>query len=305
MTGGAAPNQWNMGVTSLDAQGRAVNGDGLQYLGSAFASANLPFQAGNGMGLWQVADAQQAIQRNLQSFGFDQQARQLNLSERQFNLAGSQFYESFALQERSFNANAGFSRAGLDLGRRGTEMQQQYRENDLEYAENQSQMAFGWAMSDFDRNIRFAHGRERLDMIRARDRAVIQQSMQQGRFDVQEERNSATKQLEDERHELDKSRLETSLEMTRDNMELNRRHWEQNREQERERMEMTRENYEKQKAATQELWGLEDQNRLIQRQAALLQNQQAIEYQTTIHAASTVVAGLTSNVELLSAPAIA
>lgn len=261
------------GASELDAQGFAKLGDGLKAMADVFEKNGMNFNAGNGMGVWQIQDTQTAMQREKQQWSMEQSTRGIGLQEAQFDLAAKQFYEKIGFSEEQFAYNTGRQRNEMQIGRRQSLTQREWQREDMAFQRDQAEIGFGWNMEDFDRNLRYARGRERLDLLRQRERSVVQHSMQMGRMDVQEERFGTTSGWQDSAYERQTEHFEKTIEFQERQFEMQKRHFEEGRALEQEKMDMTRESHEREMQWLRESWQLEDQQRLLERQSYQLQSQ--------------------------------
>src|SRR6185369_11341951 len=60
------------GATGVNAQGQAVGGNGLAGYQQLAAQQGYQFNVGNGMGIWQIQDAQTSINRQQQAWSLQQ-----------------------------------------------------------------------------------------------------------------------------------------------------------------------------------------------------------------------------------------
>jgi hypothetical protein len=265
------------GATGVNGQGFAVGGDGLRGLAGLFQQAGMAFNAGNGMGMWQLQDAGTLLQREQQMFGYQQQGQMLGLQQQQFNLAGQQFYERFGLNQQQFRWQTGFQRQEMQIGRQQQVAQQQWQTEDLSFNRNMMDVQFGFQMRDFDRNIRYARGRERLDLIRHRDDATILYSMQAGQSDKQMERHEEQIKWADEEFERRKKHFEEGVKFQERDMDMQKKHFEEGRRFDQQRLDLQRQAHERQLGWMRQQWAIEDQQRLLERQMTILQQQMQTE----------------------------
>lgn len=267
----------------------------------------MTFLPGNGMTYWQLEDAQVGIQRERQAFGLQQQGQSVALNWEQFALTGRQygeneamnyrklamsdrqFKESMALRKEQFEYNVGYQQNEMQIGRGIQQTQEQWRGEDLSYNRNMMEVQFGFQMRDYNRNIRYARGRERLDMMRQRDDATVLYSMQAGQADRQETRHKTemewsaekfkreeenfkkTTNFQRQEFALQEKQHKEQMKFSEDELKLQRKHFEESRELEQKRLEMQNEAYNKEIAWMSEVWALEDQRRLMDREHYVIQ----------------------------------
>jgi hypothetical protein len=270
-------------AVGLDAQGFATGGDGLKALGNLLSpllsNMGMTFNAGNGMGAWQLQDWQTNLGREQQMFSYQQQGQSLGLQWQQFEMQGQRFYEQHGRQMARAEWSEGYERRQMGIGREQRLTQLDWSEEDLEYNRNRSEMSFGWQMEDFEYNIRYARGRERRQLMKQRDRAVVSQAMQEGRFDTEEGRLDKRREWENETFKMQEEHFKKTVEWRREDMELSRRYFEQDRRLDEQRLQMQQQAHNRQLSWMQQQWQIEDQRRLIDRQVALAQYQQQVDMQ--------------------------
>lgn len=254
-------------TTGIDGQGFATGGSGLAALAAIYAQRGMNFNPGNGMSQWEIQDAGTRIGRAQEDFGLRQAAQQLSMAAQQFEVSGRQQQAQFNLEERRFAYQNQFNTSEMNRNRRIEVEQQSWRIQDLQFQRAEGELSFGWQMEDFDRGIRYSRGRERRDLMRQQSRAVISFSMQQGRLDTMEGRNEQQTQWENESFEVRRDHLQQEIRFTRESMDMARRHWEENRQFERRRLDMERESHQQRIGWVGEQRELEDQSRLLERQA--------------------------------------
>lgn len=251
------------GSTGVGAQGFASGGDGLAALAQLFQSQGMNLQTGNGMGLWQVQDAQIMLQRQQQQYGSDTQGQRLSLSNQQWN-------ESFALNQQQFNLSTAYQRSEMNIGRSQQQTQESWQAEDLGLSRNKMELNFGWQMEDFDRNIRFARGRDRQNLMREQERATIMHGLDETGQDNQEERFETQKQWNKEEFDRKKSYFEQSKALQQEEMNLNKKHHD-------EMQHLNQEAHDKEKQWMTQEWGLQDQQRRLTRQSDELQYKMATD----------------------------
>lgn len=271
------------GATGLSAQGFATGGDGLQalsrLLSPVLGQMGMTFNAGNGMGMWQLQDAQVAMGREQQMFSWQQQGQSLQLNWAEFGMQGRRFEEQQARNLRRAEWSEDFQARQMGRGREQALTQLDWAEEDLAFNRNKSQLQFGWQMEDMDEQIRFARGRQRRLLMRQRDRAVISQSMQEGRFDVEEGRLDKRREWEDEQFKLQEEHFKKSIEWRKEDMEVTRRYFNEDRRLQEQRLRMSEEAHRRQLAWMQQGWQIEDQRRLLERQVQMAMYQEQVNIQ--------------------------
>jgi hypothetical protein len=206
----------------------------------------------------------------------------------------------------------------MNIGRGIQQTQEQWRGEDLAYNRNMMEVQFGFQMRDFNRNIRYARGRERVDMMRARDDATVIYSMQSGQADRQEGRHKTEMQWSAEEFKRKEenfkkttafSRQEMALQekhhaeqlkYSQDELKMQRKHFEEGRELDKKRLDMQGEAHAKEMGWLAEQWELEDQRRLLDRQHYIEQSILQQRMADAAMGAATKVMGLNLMLGLLN-----
>lgn len=291
--------QTQMGLMFTNGQNSGLDAQGFSTGGTVASSFNgYKINPGNGMTQWQVEDAMTKIGREKQAFGLQQQGMSLSLGQGQFDLAAKQFYEKFALNQRQFEYNTGYQRTEMGIQRSQNLRQREWQQQDISFQRDQAEVEFGWEQEDFDRNIRYARGRERLDLIRQKNRSVISHSMQMGQMDRQEDRFKEGNKWEDERYKREKERFEKGVEFQKEEMEMQKRHFEEGRGFDKQRLDMQKQAYEKEVGWLKQTQALEDQKRLLDRQHYVIQQDMQIKMAGAAFAAQEAIRKWSEQIQL-------
>lgn len=239
----------------------------LGMAGAAFNELGMTLNMGNGMGQWQVEDAQRKLSREQSLFGTQQDTKNLDLAQREFGLQGQQFYEKFGLNQRQFQANTDYGRFQQSMGRTQQLAQREWNWEDFNFQGDQMEMEFSWQMDDYNRNIRYARGREKRDLMRNKSRDVTRFAMQSGQRDKVEDRMEQQNEWEDEVFAKEKEHFEQNVQFQQEEMDLSKRHFEQDRALQWERLNMQQEAHTKNVQWMMQKFALEDQAILLDRQS--------------------------------------
>jgi hypothetical protein len=252
----------------LNKDGSTSSGS-LHPLAQTFREAGMTFNPGDGRTQWQLEDASYNLRREKQQFQMSQQGQQLDIQRQRFDTAGRQFYEKWDFNKAQFEYGTGYNRREMQIGRGIQVEQQSWQAEDLAYGRSQMEIGFAWQMEDFDRNIRYARGREKRDLMRQQGRAVIQHSMQMGQQDRQEERFGQQVEWADKEFERKKEHFEKTTEFQKQEMEMSKRHFEENRKFDQMQLQMSQQAHQRELQWMAEEWGIEEQTRVLSRQSAL------------------------------------
>jgi hypothetical protein len=136
--------------------------------------------------------------------------------------------------------------------------QRAWTQEDWQYQDQTRALSFGWQMEDYDESIRYASGRDRRNLIKQRDRAVISQNMESMQIDKGRDHQEELWAKEDERFEKQKAYQEELNRLDIESFELNKKQREETYALDRESWSRKKREYEEQKA-------IEDQMRELQR----------------------------------------
>lgn len=238
---------------------RFLGGDSLAY--SLFANTGYGQSLGlqptmdvnTGLSIWQQDQwALQAQEHNLQVqnqvFGLQQQQQQYGLSHAMtfggsfqvggqsyaipygkldidqalWNIGVEQQQYNFQYQERSLQRDYARQKTEMTVDWSHQQQQLDWQAADLDYSRDRSEIGFAWQMEDFDYNIRYARGRERRQLMKQRDRAVISQAMEMGHLDQQEDRLDQQRQWAEEAHKRQQSYFEDNFKLQAERLQKER-----------------------------------------------------------------------------------
>lgn len=254
-----------------------VQGGSLAGNSAIYAQYGMKFNAGNGMTQWQVQDAQTQMGRQQQVFGMNQQGQQLAISMAQFGTGQNQYNENRALQVAQFNYNTAFTGHQMQIDRSHQVEQQSWQKADLQYSRNMSQLQFGFQMRDADRNIRYARGRDRLDLMRQRDDSVILHAAEMGQQDKQEDRQTKQEKWSEEQFKRDEDHFKKSTDFQKQQMDLDKKYHDLDVGYQKQSLQMQAQAHSMSMQWMNQEFKLEDQGRLLDRQGQLLQINMANE----------------------------
>jgi hypothetical protein len=288
------------GASGVDAQGFALGGDGLAFLKQLMSSVGYNFNVGNGMGMWQLEDANTMLAREQQMFSWRQQGQSLALSERQFSMQSERFYARRDLQKEKLEYSERIRSQELGRAREKVETQFGWQEEDLQYNRDMSQLQFSWQLQDYDENIRYARGRQRRVLMRQRERSVVRFAMQQGQLSRQEDRLDVRRRWAEEEQRVREEQHNRTIEWQRREMEMSERYFEEDRELQRQRLDMQQEAHQRQLGWMNERWAIEDQRRLIERQMTEVQTIEQNKYIMSVQASEDATRRLTESLSVMN-----
>lgn len=155
------------------------------------AAQEAGFQFSGQIGGSQIGLVQQeaAIRRQMWSENLNYQQQQIEFARQSLQLAIEQYevQREQRIEER-------------DAQRTMQLQQREWKQEDFTIQGQRMGITQGWAMEDIERNIRFSMGRERIQLMRQRDRMMMQQGWEQEDFGRSQSRQGVVWQYEDDRY---------------------------------------------------------------------------------------------------------
>lgn len=213
------------------------------------AKSRLGAQAGHMQRMWGIQDQQRALQHEQRLYGFEMQ-------EQQFEMGGRQWEE-----------NRG-------LSRRGQLAQRQWTLQDRTMEDTTSALQWQWQQEDFEENVRFMTGRERMQAERGMERKTIMRGLGETQRERERSRQEEMWALQDEQFNLQREHYEENRELIEENMKKQREYYDEGKKLQDEMIEAQRayqmaqlglqqQQIELQEKYTTDMNELEDVQRLI------------------------------------------
>lgn len=261
---------WTTGVTATGAIGDLRQAAGIDTTVDAITKKTLG-ELIKGLSQWALEDKSTTLSRTEADFSFQMGGKQLELSRQKFSLGGKQFYESYGLRKEQLEYDQGYQGWQLQFGRKSELQSRQWQYEDIMFQRNKTEINFAWNMEDSDRNIRYARGMERINLLRQRERAVVSHSMDMSQSGREEERWKERNKLADESFTKEKERFEKSKQWAVQQMEMDRRHFEENRVLQAQEMELEKIQFLRRREFELQQREIEDQGRAMRRAQFLLE----------------------------------
>lgn len=261
-------------------QAQQIAGQGNPYTGFAGTQLNI----GNGMNYYQVQDAQRNLQRAQSNFGVQQEGQQLGIAQQQFGLNQQQFTANFGLQTQEFQASTNYNRNQMNIQQGQTVQQEGWQTQDLAYNRSQLDINFAWQMQDDDRNIRYARGMDKRNLMRDKSRQIIEYSMQAGHSDTEQSRNQTQIQWEEQNFDRQKQYFEQTTQFQQTSLDNQKKFFDAGQELDRQRLQMQQDAHNKNVQWLTQQYQLEDQQRTLDRTSATWQYQNSVAMDTKTQA---------------------
>jgi hypothetical protein len=245
---------------------------GLQQLGyaAAFARqersgrmqhANAVFGAEGGLALTQAShEMTLALRDNTKAMTDENRRYALEQSGFAMQRAGVSFrqgMESIGLQEREAQARARQQREEFGITGQRQAVQAGWQREDFTYQTNMAGLQFGWQQEDLSRNIRFATGRQRQDLLRQQQRSQVIYGMETAQRGRERERMETKIGWESDDLSRAKKNFEEMQALQAEGFAMQKRHLQENYD-----MQMAQ--IASQMAHEQKMWGLEDDRRKLE-----------------------------------------
>lgn len=272
-------------------------------------------------GMWGLQDQSRAL-----SWGYQQQ--QFGFQQEGFDLNNRQWMENWQARWGRLQQQQQWAGEDFDNRRAKNARQDEHWLYNWGWQENMANLQFGWQMQDLDENIRFATGRDKLRLMRQKERATITESMRSEKSQEGKEYWEDMTKFRDEELAREEERHDQRMEWAEEDLERARKHHEEDMDLAQRRMDAARRHAEEQHALEQQRIQLERaywrdmqraqaeemqrqrtinemQLRLRADQMALAYDQQLMmaRFQTAITSASQGVATLTARVQAFNAAA--
>ena len=135
-----------------------------------------------------------------------------------------QSLENLELSYRKFQANTAFQRQEMGIQWTQMQTQQQWGREDVAYGRMTAGLQYGWQQEDYDREIRYATGRQKRQLMRERDRAQEMYAIQEGRRGTEEERMETQFQWQEEAYARQKAHFEEMTALEEESFALQKKH---------------------------------------------------------------------------------
>lgn len=241
------------------------------------------FQSGNGMTAWQIDDRQYAMSRQKAELSLRQSQEGMGDQLEGFELARRQFYENYEFGKQKMEYGQAYQEQSMGISRERQLLQEGYTREDMSFQKSQSDLNYAWQTEDLDRNLRYARGRERRDLMRQKERAAVSYSMQSSRQEVEKDRFEESSEFNTRQYERERSNFEQNKQFAIQDMEMNRRHWEEKRALDQKSMDRSVEMHQLEIQQQTESFQLQDQQRLLDRQNSLLQMEMGTQHSEILY----------------------
>ena len=231
--------------------------DGMEDLAEIFDKYGFSLQSGRSQ--YDIEDEQRAMGRASQAFGMAQSTQSIGLDQQARDMRLRHFFEQMGFDREKLGFSESKQRTEMGIDRQRSLVQRGYQYEDWSFGRSKMDIGFAWNMEDFDRNLKYARGRDRVDLLRQQERAVISYSMDASKSDRDKGRLDETAQFEDERFERMVNYFEKEMEFSERALNMRERHFSEQFRLEDERFQMQQERHAFDMQQLQKQWALEDE----------------------------------------------
>ena len=228
-----------------------------------------------GLNEWKIEDREIRLRREQQERALEDTLKGREFNWKRFEMEGRHWYERFYFQRNVTMTQFDWQQQDMAINRARQVQQFRWNFEDIYYSRNKMNVQFGWQMEDIDRNLRYARGIERYDLMRQRERAVVEYSMEMGRSQRDERRLRTQEGWAAEDFEREQRRFEQRKQWAIEEMEMERRHFEERRALRLEELMREDERIQKQRQWFEEERQLEDARIAMKRAAYLVDQKEA------------------------------
>lgn len=246
----------------------------------------------------ELEDLSTKLQRTQQDFDIKMQGEGLALNKAGLSLQQQQFGEQIAMQLKQMGIGEYFQTEQLGLSKERAAKQIQWQREDLAFENSQTDVGFSFQMAELDSQLRYTRGRERRQLMRQQEQAVVMYSMQKGQLGVQEGRLDTQEGWMEEDFAMQEEQLRVNIELQRESIALQTKHFGENMSLQQAQFALEMERYESSISFMMNQRAIEDESRLLQRQNAEIQfamqeemNKLTQEYQRDVKRLSDSLSG--------------
>lgn len=142
--------------------------------------------------MWGLQDVQRQMSYTSTMADFSSQWERMQLQERYA-------IQQEKLQKQRMAASNRYNNWSQTFSYNQSLLQRDWAQEDWAYQDQMRSLNFGWQMEDMDLNIRYSSGRERRQLVKQKERAVLTQNLEEEQIDETRDRQKKTWALEDER----------------------------------------------------------------------------------------------------------
>ena len=190
-------------------------------------------------GMWGLQDQQRQMGYDWQQYQFGYQQQMTEMSNRHWN-------ENWSAQWDRFQTTRGWEDKQEQRNQDKYAVQDEHWLSQWGRRENMAQLSFGWGMEDLDEGIRFSTGRDKLRLMRQKERATITESIRSEGSQEDKEYWEEMKQFRDEDLETAKQHREQINEWKEEDLERSKKQHDERSDAELAYFERTRQHYQEQ-----------------------------------------------------------
>jgi hypothetical protein len=188
-------------------------------------------------GVWGLEDQQRQA-------GYQWQQYQFGYQQQSFDMSNRQWMENWGARYGRWRVESQWQDEDVkDQTAKWARQDENWLYN-WNWQENMADLQFGWQMEDLDEGIRYATGRQKLQLMRRKERATITEGMRGDRADEAKDYWEDMKKFREEDIEKEKARREQRNQWAEEDMQRSKRHHEERTDLQQSHMDAQREHYE-------------------------------------------------------------
>ncbi|NIV33091.1 MAG: hypothetical protein GWN58_27680 [Anaerolineae bacterium] len=190
--------------------------------------------------------ARWGFQDRARTMAYDWQQYQFGYQQESFDMSSRHFLENLAARGGVARQRARWAYEDIATERARNVVRDEHWLFGWSQAESRAEMQYGWQMEDIDEAIRYSTGRQKLQLMRRKERAVISENMRQESAGEEKEYWEKQREWRDEDLEKQKDRHEQQVKWADEDIARARKHHEERAALEQSHMDAVKQRYEEQ-----------------------------------------------------------
>ncbi len=210
----------------------------------------------------------------------------LEMEQKRFQLNREQYMKQYNLQKQMFDLQTKWQRQDFDKQQIRMETRRSWQVEDFAMNRETFNLQTGWQEEDMQRSLRYASGRERLDIRRQMERNMVMNNLKSTQMDREESRAGVEYGWQQEDLATARSRFEEMRALQEEMMQMQLEYWQKNQELQQQDMEFRRQMAKEQIQLMKEEkahaeWKFETSRKLEERQREfdLMVQEQRLQWQ--------------------------
>jgi hypothetical protein len=210
------------------------------------------------MGMIQSTGGMWGLQNQQRELNWNYQQQQFDFRQESFDLGNRQWMENWQARWNRQQRQSQWADEDFDNRRAKYAVQDEHWLYNWGMQENKAQLQFGWQMQDLDENIRFATGRDKLRLMRQKERATVSESMRSEQSEEGKEYWEKMTEFRDAELNKAEERHDQQMDWAEEDLERDRKHHD-------ERSQLQQRQMDAAKRHAEELHALEERRIMLER----------------------------------------